>query len=231
MPFSDSFKRFQEWLQAGGGDQVMTGLRQLMAAGIVIRPQLEWIKQQQASNPMWFLLEDLMHAWEEERWLQLLFLAGQQEDTLLDALRAVLVDEGGANVVRDAVRQLPESTYASRHVIHGLEHLQRGDYADAWPPLLVGLEGLIRQHAAVAGVVDIQGRTASGHRPGVEGVYKALGIPTYYERFLQRRVYAGTGHPFAMVSRTTGSKLRWSVQRSLCAAGLSSSVTGERWML
>lgn len=198
MALWEHLRKAQDWLNAGGGERVLDALRQLVAAGIVVRPRVEWVEGQQAENPMWFLLDDLMDTWEEERWMQLLFLAGQREDTLIDVLRTVLVEESAASAVRDTIEELETGgSYAIQHVVHGLDHLRRGEYVDAWPPLLVGLEGLIRRHATRVGIIDEHGTVIrSGKRPGIEGIYKELGVPPYYERFLQRRVYAGTGHPF-----------------------------------
>ncbi len=182
----------------------MDVLRQLVAFDVVIRPQLDWIEAQQAENPLWFLLDDLMDRWEEERWMATLFLAGEHEERFVGVLESVMVDEGAADVIREALACLDDAAeYPCEHMAHGLEHLGRGEYVHAWPPLLVGLEGHIRSYAERQGVIDAGGQM-QGSRPGVEKIYKSLGVPSYYERFLQRRVYGGSGHPFRHGSAAAG---------------------------
>ena len=197
-------QEFQGWLDSGGSDKLLTTMRQLVAVGVGIRPELDWIEAQQDQNPLWFLLDDLMDKWEEEQWMQTLFLAGEHEERFVGVLGRVMVVEGAADAIRQALVGLDDAAdYPCRHMAHALEHLGRGEYAHAWPPLLIGLEGHIRRHAEQHGVIDAEGRMR-GSKPGVEKIYKALEVPHFYERFLQSRVYGGSGNLFRHGSAAAG---------------------------
>lgn len=95
------------------------------------------------------------------------------------------------------------------HLEHGLHHVQRGELTDAWPPLIIGLEGAFADvavdqgYAARSGnhvyLVGEDGQPLSQKISSVEGVVKTLGhAPNESEfgEFLVKRVYGGEGNPF-----------------------------------
>lgn len=54
---------------------------------------------------------------------------------------------------------------ASEHVAHAVEHLKREEYVHAWPPLVIGVEGLYWAEAEQKGLLDDRGRfTAAAKR-------------------------------------------------------------------
>lgn len=142
-----------------------------------------------------------------------LFLAqyatpGDREQ-LFDFLEAALADpdfvEGTCTALDNAAAL---SDVPRDHLKHGLRHLGQKEPQDAWPPLIIGLEGAFADVAIEKGVAirsgnDIYFADANGKplkRPGgVEDVAKKLGHAagdSDFGQFLMRKVYGGDGNPF-----------------------------------
>jgi len=163
------------------------------------RPAL-WVLREERENPLWFLVDPLLDFFDEDDGHRLVYLAAEREDELVDVISELLIEGGGAELLAGALSgvddEVPGRT-SRRHTVHGLEHLARGEWLHAWPPMVIGLEGQVRAHATASGKIDADGRLTGGRqRPGVEGVAKQLALAEHFERFLLRRVYGGTGHLF-----------------------------------
>jgi hypothetical protein len=81
----------------------------------------------------------------------------------------------------------------------GLKHAAEGEWLDACPPLLHGLEGALWSVARAEGVINHQQALIT--RPtksvrSVEGLFKYLSAAPAYLTFLRRQVFGTTGDPF-----------------------------------
>jgi hypothetical protein len=124
---------------------------------------------------------------------------------MLDPLEAAVRDESFVRDLEESVRGCHVLTDSQRHhLCHGLWHANRGEWLDACPPLLNGLEGAFWSLAREREVVD--GRRFLVTQPskpvsGVESLFKHLRAPSEYVTFLKRQVFGTTGNPFATAMR------------------------------
>jgi hypothetical protein len=148
------------------------------------------------------------------------------EKELLDFLEACLADpefvEGASELLLEAevLTEVPRL-----HLLHGLGHLRDRQLLEAWPPLIIGLEGAFADVAIDEGIAvrdenhvylaDQDGNRLDKKLPSVEGVAKLLGHPveTDFGEFLTRRVYGGEGNPFRHGTAREGVR-----ERSICLA-------------
>jgi len=150
-----------------------------------------------------------------------------EEGELVDFLEAALADQ-------EFVRQVDElldgaemlSDVSRRHLKHGVEHLGERRSFDAWPPLIIGLEGAFADAAVAWGIagregneiylLDTEGKRLGAGSPSVEKVARQLGLDpreTEFGEFLIRRVYGGEGNPFRHGTARDGVP-----QHALCLA-------------
>jgi hypothetical protein len=145
---------------------------------------------------------------------------------LLDFLEAALADPAFIERTCRALDAAPVLSDVSRqHLKHGLGHLQNHEPINAWPPLIIGLEGAfidvaIDQAVAVrignhVHLADADGKPLSKKSPSVEGVAKLLGHgdDTDFGEFLLRQVYGGGGNPFRHGTARDGVR-----DRTICLA-------------
>lgn len=139
------------------------------------------------------------------------------EDALADARFVTEACDAldGAGVLSDVSRQ---------HLQHGLRHLGEHEVIDAWPPLIIGLEGAFVDVAITQGIavrvgnhvhlVDANGDPVKQKVPSVEGVAALLGHDDdEFGDFLVRQVYGGEGNPFRHGSAQDGIR-----DRAICLA-------------
>jgi hypothetical protein len=87
------------------------------------------------------------------------------------------------------------------HIAHALDHLAAGEVRNAWPPLVIGIEGLFWAEAAAEGYVDKEGRfTAKAARQGKPrsaiDLLLAMPINERVQRFLRRSAFGGSANAF-----------------------------------
>ena len=156
-----------------------------------------------------------------------LHAAPGDEDDLLDFLEVALSDKEfieRVSALLDEAEML--SGVARDHIKHGLDHLQSRQPVNAWPPLIIGLEGAFADVAVERGVAERDGNDIflldtenQGLRRGTQSVEKLareLGHSpegTEFGEFLMHRVYGGAGHPFRHGTAREGV-----LERSLCLA-------------
>jgi hypothetical protein len=107
----------------------------------------------------------------------------------LDRLEAVL---------HEAEQPYP---WAAQHVLHAITHLRLGEYDNAWPPLVIGLEGLFWAVAERDGFIDANGRfTAKAGRSGKpRSAIEIVGVLPLNERVknvLRREAFGGGANEF-----------------------------------
>jgi hypothetical protein len=132
------------------------------------------------------------------------------EDAMLDALEAAVRDESLVQELQAAVERCQVLTSSQRHHLkHGLQHASRGEWLDACPPLLNGLEGAFWSAARDYNVVDEKRHLTS--RPtklvrGVESLFKHLQAPAEYVTFLRHQVFGTTANPFRHGDAVSGER-------------------------
>jgi hypothetical protein len=154
------------------------------------------------------------------------YAAPGDADELLDFLEAAMADPAFIERTCQALDAAPVlSDVARQHLEHGLSHLQQHEPINAWPPLIIGLEGAftdvaIDQGVAVRGgnhvyLADANGKPLPKKSPSVEGVAKLLGHgdDTDFGEFLIRQVYGGEGNPFRHGTARDGVR-----DRTICLA-------------
>jgi len=141
-------------------------------------------------------------------------------------MEAALADERFIKEVCSALDQADVlADVPRRHLQHGLRHLGERDVFDAWPPLIIGLEGAFTDVAIEQGIAvrkgnhvhlaDQNGAPLPEKIKSVEGVARQLGVDssTDFGDFLLRQVYGGQGNPFRHGSAQEGIR-----DRAICLA-------------
>jgi len=107
------------------------------------------------------------------------------------------------DVVGDAIAALESHPVIqglpAMHLRHGLDHLADGQFVDAWPPLIIGLEGAKRAWAVETGLVTDDQRFVE--RPGklasaVESLYDGLPMSHGLRALLRRWTFSDSGNPY-----------------------------------
>jgi hypothetical protein len=97
-----------------------------------------------------FLLEDVPWGYAlrmKER------IIAEGADAFVELLAEILLEERVLTAFRGAVRMA--STLSDRnqkHLEHALDHIDAGEYLEAFPPLIIGVEGALRDVAKARGV-------------------------------------------------------------------------------
>lgn len=149
------------------------------------------------SSALWFLLS-LMSVRAVR---PLLDMDGDAlETTVLDALEGAVRDAGFGQELVAAVSRCETLTTSQRHhLLHGLDHARRGEWLDASPPLLDGLEGAFWSAAREQNVINSDRYLVEQPTKlikGVDALFKRLPLPGEYATFLRRRVFGTTGNAF-----------------------------------
>lgn len=161
-----------------------------------------------------------------ERLMLTLHAAPGDADELFDFLEAALADDRFVTECSEALDRAEILGDVPRaHLKHGLAHLRERDVFNAWPPLIIGLEGAFIDVAVARGVAvrdgnhiylaDDNGNRLSQKPGGVEDVAKKLGIEPAddFGDFLMKKVYGGEGNPFRHGSAREGIR-----ERAICLA-------------
>jgi hypothetical protein len=184
----------------------------------------EEIERQWADAGLGYLVSPLGMA---EQLVLSLHAAPGDADQLLEFFEVALSD---TNFIELTTRALDTASVLSdaprQHLKHGLEHLGRREPINAWPPLIIGLEGAFIDVAIDAGIAvrvgnhvylaDANGAPLPKKAPSVEGVAKLLGHgheDTDFGEFLLRQVYGGEGNPFRHGTAQEGIR-----DRTICLA-------------
>jgi hypothetical protein len=151
-------------------------------------------------------LGEFMRVWEDDPLWFLLSVFGMRaarrfagltrdevEEALLAALAEVVTDGEFVAALRHVLREAPHLTSNQRAWLdHGLEHAAAGDWVQAVPQMLLGLEGALHRAAVGKALVVDQG----GKVPAAEKLVKQMAMSDEYTAFLVRRVFGGIGNAF-----------------------------------
>ena len=211
-------RRANAWIDAHR-DQI-----DAFVAGVVeFNRHVERIEEQWKDAGVGYLVSPLGAG--EHMFLTLYAQPGHAED-LFDFMEVALADE---RFITEACAALDNASVLTdvprRHLQHGLRHLGKGDVFNAWPPLIIGLEGAFTDVAIEKGVAvrkgnhvflaDENGNPLSKKTKSVEGVAAMVGISkdTDFGDFLRRQVYGDEGNPFRHGSAQNGIR-----DRAICLA-------------
>jgi hypothetical protein len=91
--------------------------------------------------------------------------------------------------------------WAAEHVLHAIRYLRRGEYLHAWPPLVIGVEGLFWAAAEKRGYIDEEGRfTEDAGRRGKPtnaiDIVLALPLNERVQRMLRKYAFGGSANVF-----------------------------------
>lgn len=163
--------------------RVSPDLTELLALG-------ESFSDEWRAHPLWFLLS----AFGLRDARPLVGLSPVEvEDALLDAIEDVVRDGKLTAVLRKLVSESSYPPACSRDwLIHGLEHAEGGEWVQAVPPLIAGLEGALYGVALDRSLIAPR----KGKFVGAEKLVKTLAVSSEFEAFMIRRVYGGEGNAF-----------------------------------
>jgi hypothetical protein len=147
-----------------------------------------------------------MEAWEEDPLWFLLSVFGmgtarrfaglkrdEVEQALLHALAHTLTDSDYLPALRQALAKAPHLGDVQRAWLdHGLAHAHAGDWTQAVPPLLAGLEGALHRAAVQTALI----RDRRGKYIPAEKLVKEMALSDDYTLFVVRQVFGGIGNAF-----------------------------------
>lgn len=141
-------------------------------------------------DPLWFLLS--VFGLNAARRLAGLSRA-QVEEALLSALAEVVCEGEYVAALRQVLHDAPYLNEITRQWLdHALEHAAEGEWVQAVPPMLAGLEGALHRAATERALIVARG----GKFIGVEALVKQMAVDEDYTSFLIRRVFGGIGNAF-----------------------------------
>jgi hypothetical protein len=164
-------------------------LRDLMGPMREFRALGEFMREWEA-DPLWFLLSIFgMRAPRQFAGLS----RDQVEQALLTALAHVVCDGEYVDALREVLRDAPHLTRTTHEWLdHALEHAAAGDWVQAVPPMLLGLEGALHRAAVEKALIIDRG----GKFLPAERVVKEMALDEDYAAFVIRRVFGGIGNAF-----------------------------------
>jgi hypothetical protein len=141
-------------------------------------------------HPLWFLLALL----DMRRARQLADLDVEAvENVLVDALEKVVREGDLVGALQEMAESAPLLNLLQRRWLqHGLEHAQRGEWDQAVPPLILGIEGALAAEARLRNLIP----QTEGNFLGAEALVRRLEPGEPYVRFMTRRAYGGQGNAF-----------------------------------
>jgi hypothetical protein len=124
----------------------------------------------------------------------------RDDEGVLNALEPVLRGPELLAAVREAVDTAPVHDASSKQQLAaGLGHLERAEWALAWPLLIIPVEGAFRASARALRLVDDGQRLATEdgqrRRAQIEELFELLGLEESFRVFLRRRVYGSIANP------------------------------------
>ena len=141
-------------------------------------------------DPLWFLLS-VFGIGAARRFAGL--TRDQVEQALLSALAEVVTDGEFVRALREVLCDAPHLSANQRAWLdHGLEHAAAGDWVQAVPQMLPGLEGALRRAAVGTALIVERG----GKVPAAEKLVKDMAMSDDFTTFLVQRVFGGIGNAF-----------------------------------
>lgn len=124
----------------------------------------------------------------------------RDDEGALDALEPVLRAPELLAAVRETIDTAPvHDASAKQQLTAGLGHVERAEWALAWPLLIIPVEGVFRASARALRLVDDGQRlpTDDGRRrrAKVEDLFELLDLEESFRVFLRRRVYGSIANP------------------------------------
>src|SRR5215217_4361373 len=112
-----------------------------------------------------------------------------------------LLEEDALAAMKEALSIADAAQPARDHIAHALDHLAAGDLRRAWPPLVIGVEGLFWAEAEEVGYLDAYGRfteqaARTGKPTNAIDIILALPITERVQRFLRRFAFGGAANAF-----------------------------------
>lgn len=124
----------------------------------------------------------------------------QAEEVFLLAFGDVVAEGHYVRAMQQAVMDAPLLRADQRgHLCHALGHAAAGEWLHAGPPLMVGLEGALRDAANGLQLLPVANR---GKFIGAEGFIKRMNIDSAYTTFVVRRVFSTSGNALRHGVRT-----------------------------
>jgi hypothetical protein len=171
LPRSDTWR--SRLLQAAGVDAQRAAVLGRFAgraaqAAEALQPRLRTLRELRdrwGGHPLWFLLRNLPVA-QAATLIRLVDEAG--EEVVLDLLQPVIKESALVVLIQEELLFSPvELTPALRRQVgHGLEHALAGEWEEAGPPLVLGLQELTRRaRAAENGGTDVPAMPAAAPLP------------------------------------------------------------------
>jgi hypothetical protein len=112
-----------------------------------------------------------------------------------------LLEQDALAAMEEALAIADAAAPAGDHVAHALAHLAADELRNAWPPLVIGVEGLFWAEAEEHGFLDDDGRFSakaarSGPPSNAIDIILALPINPRVQRFLRRFAFGGPANAF-----------------------------------
>jgi hypothetical protein len=159
--------------------------------------QVALFERQWERDALWYLLYHL-----DERFLVRLARLEREEveEVVLDALEGAVRDEEFSAALQEGVGHAAMlNSSQRRHLQHALEHAEAGEWVDASPPLMSGLEGAFWATAHERAVINADRTRADNPNKlikGVENVVRLVVADEGFSLFVRRRVFGTTGDPY-----------------------------------
>jgi hypothetical protein len=164
------------------------------------------------ARPFYAAVEKVAKRWEQSAlWFMLSSLSighllrfaemdsAEIEFVLLGALETIVTHDEYPQALRSALDKAPHiSTVQRGHLQHGLEHAEGGEFEQAIPPLMYGMEGALWSTARALSLIDAKRRLVNKpRRPrarSIEPVIKELPAGDGFSTFVIHRVFGGSGN-------------------------------------
>jgi hypothetical protein len=122
------------------------------------------------------------------------------EDPDLSGIDALL-ERDALTAMKNALDIADAAEPARDHLNHALDHLGSGGLRLAWPPLVIGVEGLFWAEAEEGGFLDDRGRftdkaSRTGKPTNAIDIIQALPINKRVQRFLSRFAFGDSANAF-----------------------------------
>jgi hypothetical protein len=158
---------------------------------------VEGVAARLEGSALWFLLSPMSM---RDLYLFSGLEHAQAEMVVLDVLEAIIVDGRFVSALEVVIAKAPHLTSAQRHHLRrALQHARKGDFLDAVPPLMCGLEGAFASAARGKGIIGEDRRLLSRPSKKLEGagsIVKEISLDAEFRTFLRRDVFGSFGHAF-----------------------------------
>jgi hypothetical protein len=176
---------------------IVPDIRQALEKNARLYRAVEAVAARLEGSALWFVLSPMNMG---ELYLFSDLEHAEAEMAVLDALEAVIVDGRFVSALEVVIAKAPHITPAQRHHLrHALRHAGRGEFLDAVPPLMCGLEGAFASAARDNGIIDEDRRLLSRPSKKLEGagsIVKEIDLKPEFRTFLRRDVFGRFGNAF-----------------------------------